>query len=273
MNKDKSELDPKQVFSFVGYQFNLKQGRVRPIPEHWQALQTKIRDLISNRVCPVWKLMSPIGLLTTTETQVHLGRLHMRPIQWHLKNNWRVPETMEKVIPIPKSCHPHLKWWLEENNVLTGQPLQGLCANNMVLIATDNTTVVAYTNKEGGMKSGPLCALLWRILTWCGRKRVTLKARHIPSRLNMIAYKLSRLGQTIQTEWSLNPAEVFKAIWNLWYQPRVDLFATRFKKKLPQFVSPVLDPQTWAVDALSLSWEGLDPYAFPPAAILGKVVE
>ena len=26
-------------------------------------------------------------------------------------------------------------------------------------------------------------------------------------------------------------------------------------------------------DALSLSWENLDPYAFPPAAILGKVVE
>ena len=33
------------------------------------------------------------------------------------------------------------------------------------------------------------------------------------------------------------------------------------------------DPQAWAVDALSLSWEDLDPYAFPPAAILGKVVE
>ena len=38
-------------------------------------------------------------------------------------------------------------------------------------------------------------------------------------------------------------------------------------------VSPVPDPQAWAVDALSLSWENLDPYAFPPAAILGKVVE
>ena len=56
-------------------------------------------------------------------------------------------------------------------------------------------------------------------------------------------------------------------------QTQVDLFATRYNNKLPQFVSPVPDPQAWAVDALSLSWEGLDPYAFPPAAILGKVVE
>ena len=53
------------------------------------------------------------------------------------------------------------------------------------------------------MKSGPLCALLWRILTWCSQRQVTVKARHIPGRLNVIADKLSRLNQTIQTEWSL----------------------------------------------------------------------
>ena len=64
--------------------------------------------------------MSLIGLLTATEKQVHLGRLHVRPIQWHLKNNWRVPE---KVIPILKSLHGHLTWWLEEGNVLQSQPL------------------------------------------------------------------------------------------------------------------------------------------------------
>ena len=34
----------------------------------------------------------------------------MRPIQWHLKNNWRVPESLEKVIPLPGSLHPHLQW-------------------------------------------------------------------------------------------------------------------------------------------------------------------
>ena len=135
-------------------------------------------------------------------------------IEWHLKNNWRVPESLEKVIPIPISLHLHLRWWLQEDNVLQGQPLhplkhvlqiftdaskegwgahlgghnargswsfpesklhinslelkavflalkefQDLCPNNIVLVATDNTTVVAYINKEGSMKSGPLCAL------------------------------------------------------------------------------------------------------------------
>ena len=324
VNKEKSELALKQVFNFVGYQFDLKEGKVRPTTERWQTLTDKIRSILSDPVCPVREFMSLIGLLTATEKQVHLGQLHMRPIQWHLKNNWRVPESLEKVIPVPNSLHPHLRWWLEESNVLLGQPLhplkhalqiftdalrgthldehtargtwsllesklhinhlelkavflalkefQTLCCSKTVLIATNNTTVVAYINKEGGMKSGFLCALLWRILSWCTRQQVTLRARHIPGRLNVIADKLSRLGQTIQTEWSLHP-EVFQAICSRWHQPQVDLFATRFNNKLPQFVSPVSEPHAWAVDELSLSWEDLDLYTFPPAAILGQVVE
>ena len=89
-----------------------------------------------------------------------------------------------------------------------------------------------YQQRGGGMKSGSLCALLWRILSWCTRQQVTLRARHIPGRLNVIADKLSRLGQTIQTEWSLHP-EVFQAVCSRWHQPQVDLFATRFNNKLP----------------------------------------
>ena len=123
VNLEKSELEPKQIFDFVGYQFNLRAGRVRPTPDQWQNLQDKISEILSLPTCPVWQFMSLIGLLTATEKQVHLGRLHMRPIQWHLQNNWRVPESLEKVISIPRSLHPHFQWWLLEDNVLTGQPL------------------------------------------------------------------------------------------------------------------------------------------------------
>ena len=57
----------------------------------------------------------------------------------------------------------------------------------------------------------------------------------------MVADKLSRLGQTIQTEWSLLP-DVFQAICNRWHQPQIDLFATRFNNKLPECVAPVVIP-------------------------------
>ena len=140
VNMEKSELVPKQVFNFVGYQFDLESGQVRPTLDWWQSLQEKILKLLSLPACPVQEFMSLIGLLTTTEKQVHLGRLHIRPIQWHLKNNWRTPESLEKMIPPPRSLHPHLQWWLIEDNVLTGQPLHPI--KHALQIFTD-------TSKEG----------------------------------------------------------------------------------------------------------------------------
>ena len=127
-----------------------------------------------------------------------------------------------------------------------------------------------YQQRGGGMKSGSLCGTLWRILSWCTRNQVTLRAHHIPGQLNVIADSLSRLGQTIQTEWSLHP-EVFQAICSRVAPASSGPVCHQIQQFV--FVSPVPDPKAWAVDALSLSWEGLDPYAFPPAAILGKVVE
>ena len=52
----------KQVFDFVGYQFDLKEGKVRPTLDRRQALKTKTRDLLTGLTCPVWQLMSLIGL-------------------------------------------------------------------------------------------------------------------------------------------------------------------------------------------------------------------
>ena len=177
------------------------------------------------------------------------------------RGSWSVPESKL-----------HINYLELKAVFLALKEFQDLCTDKIVLVATDNTTVVAYINKEGGMKSGPLCALLWRILTWCSQRQVTLKARHIPGRLNVIADKLSRLNQTIQTEWSLLP-DVFQSLCSKWHRPQIDLFATRFNHKLPLFVSPVPDTLALAVDALTLPWEDLDAYAFPPTALLGKVVE
>ena len=82
---EKSELDPKQVFDFVGYHFDLKKGKAKPTLDRWQTLTAKIQELLTGPTCPVQQLMFLIGLLTAIEKQVLQGRLHMRPIQWNLK--------------------------------------------------------------------------------------------------------------------------------------------------------------------------------------------
>ena len=327
VNIEKSELEPKQVFDFVGYQFDLRSGRVRPTPDRWQNLQDKIQALLLSPACPVRQLMSLIGLLTATEKQVHLGRLHMRPIQWHLKNNLentgilgenysptQVSAPSLTMVARGKQCAPRPTFTPNKTcsaNLYrrvkrrVGRSFKRIHGKRVVVGAGKQAahklsgTQSGFPSLKGVPKSlckqdsssgnrqhhscslhkqrrrheiGPLCALLWRILTWCSQRQVTLKARHIPGRLNVIVDKLSRLGQTIQTEWSLLP-EVFQTVCNQWHRPQIDLFATRFNHKLPQFVSPVPDSLAVAVDALTLPWEDLDAYAFPPTAILGKVVE
>ena len=76
------------------------------------------------------------------------------------------------------------------------------CQNQTVLVATDNSTVVAYINKQGGTHSAEMCALLWKIMTWCHHYHITLKARHSPGCLNVMADLLSRSNQVQSTEWS-----------------------------------------------------------------------
>ena len=36
-----------------------------------------------------------IGLLESTEKTVKLGRMHMRPFQWHLKTHWKYPMPLD----------------------------------------------------------------------------------------------------------------------------------------------------------------------------------
>ena len=90
--------------------------------------------------------------------------------------------------------------------------------------------------------------------------------------LNVMAELLSRSNQVQSTEWSLHP-QVFKQICQKWFTPHMDLFATHLNHKLPLYVSPIPDPKAWDIDALNINWTGLSAYAYPPTALLHKVIQ
>ena len=147
---------------------------------------------------PVWsvrQLMSLIGLLTATEKSSPPSSTSYEANTVALEKQLESTGIIRKSDPYFRSLHPHLRWWLEEVNILQGQPLyplkhalqifrdtskegwgahlnehtargtwslpesklhitylelnwvfmalkefQDLCWNNIVLIATDNTT-------------------------------------------------------------------------------------------------------------------------------------
>ena len=74
------------------------------------------------------------------------------------------------------------------------------------------------------------------------------------------------------TEWSLHP-QVFKQIFQKCFSPHIDLFATHWNHKPPLYVSPVPDPKAWDIDAVNINWTSLTAYAYPPTALLHRVIQ
>ena len=125
VNMKKLELTAQQDFNFVSYRFDLLTGRVLPTQDRWLALQRKLQFIKNRDSCTVRQFSQTIhdrSAYSHRETSL-VRSLHMRPIQWHLKRHWHVPESLEKVIPLPKALQPHLDCCLDERNVLRSQAL------------------------------------------------------------------------------------------------------------------------------------------------------
>ena len=142
---------------------------------------------------------------------------------------------------------------------------------SLVRVVSDNSTVVAYLNRQGGTTSGSLSQLAEEVLLSWFHRGVRLTARHLAGVSNVLADALSRQGLVHPTEWTLSLG-VLQPVWDRWGLPLVDLFATQESARLPVFVSPVPDSRALAVDALSISWEAMVVYAFPPFALLPRVL-
>ena len=144
--------------------------------------------------------------------------------------------------------------------------------HSCIMISTDNTMVVSYINKQGGTHSPNICVEVWEILNWCLEHDIVIRVRHIPGKFNILADHLSRLDKPIKTEWALDQT-VANSVFQMLNFPNVDLFATRFNHKLPLYVSPVQDNKALAIDALSMDWNHLHAYAFPPFILIPAVLE
>ena len=88
---------------------------------------------------------------------------------------------------------------------------------------------------------------------------------------NILLEKITLL-QTTYHEWKLNDS-VFVAICKTFFQPDIDLFATRINTQLERFVSWFLDPEAVASDAFSIGWNKFLAYIFPLFSIIQRVLQ
>ena len=152
------------------------------------------------------------------------------------------------------------------------QALKDLVSGQAVRARVDNTTAMFYINKMGGTHSQSLCSLTWDLMHWCKENCVRLKATYLAGVYNLIADMLSRKSKVFPNEWTLCRnvvARIFKDLG----RPHIDLFASSINNRLPTFVSMVEEENSFAVDALALSWEGMFAYAFPPISLIPRVLQ
>ena len=96
------------------------------------------------------------------------------------------------------------------------QSFEQFLKGKTVCLCTDNTMVACSVNKEGGARSTHMGLRTEDMLLWCQSQGISLSARHIPGKLNIIADALSRSQSILHTEWILHEATL-QQVWNMWF--------------------------------------------------------
>lgn len=140
-----------------------------------------------------------------------------------------------------------------------------------ILLRIDNTTAISYVNRMGGVQLKKLSNLAKEIWKWCEERNLWIFASYISSEDNTEADEESRKLQA-NTEFELK-ISAFNRIVKKFGKPDIDLFASRVNAKCKNYVSWKKDPQSIAVDAFTISWEGYYFYAFPPFSLIIRVLQ
>ncbi|XP_057713573.1 uncharacterized protein LOC130929952 [Corythoichthys intestinalis] len=135
-----------------------------------------------------------------------------------------------------------------------------------VLVRSDNAAAVYHINHQGGTRSAHLLEASRRLLVWAAPRLASLRATYLPGQLNRLADSLSR-RRLPPGEWRLHP-EVVCAIWGVFGQAEVDLFASRESAHCPLWFSLGERSSPLGQDALAHPWPRVLLYAFPPLPLI-----
>ncbi len=134
----------------------------------------------------------------------------------------------------PEQCQWHSNR-KEMFAVLAALRDQGQCLRGShVLLQMDNTTLVAYSRKEGGTRSINLLDLTFEVLQLVDSLDIILSAAYLPGRYNGIADRFSR-GKPVP-EWHLRE-DFMELVYDKWGPCEIDLFASTRSAVVSKYVS------------------------------------
>ena len=120
-----------------------------------------------------------------------------------------------------------------------------------IRVMMDSNTVVAYINNMGGIRSNLCHDIAFDIWQWAADQQLCISAAHISESENVLTDKSSRMFER-SSKRKLTES-VFKKIVSTFDKPDIDLFASRTKHQLSNYISWRSDPGAKAVDAFSIN--------------------
>jgi len=123
INIQKSELVPTQDIVYLGIRLRLDLGLMFPSPGRIQKILLVLQKFVQLRSATPRHISSILGLLASISDQVPLNRLSLRPPQYWFLSQWNhSPETLDVLIPLPKTLRRYLARWLHTVNYHKGVP-------------------------------------------------------------------------------------------------------------------------------------------------------
>ncbi|KAI2653724.1 hypothetical protein H4Q32_014052 [Labeo rohita] len=163
--------------------------------------------------------------------------------------------------------------WKDSQWMERGVPLGIVCRRKVVTTDASNMGWGAlydgkpafglWTKAQEGIHINCL-EMLAVCLEWAQLNLCSLRAAHVPGRLNQGADMLSQ-SNVPSGEWMLHPRTVQK-IWEIFGKAEVDLFASEDNFHCPMYYSKDRD-------ALAHDWLNLLLYAFPPTSLIPHVLK
>ena len=183
INVPKCDLTPAQIYQFLGILFDLIRGQARPTQERLDRFQLIAQPFLSNRQMSAAAWQCLLGHMTSLERLIPLARLHMRHLQFCLKEQWTAAsQPPSSLITLSAPARDALLWWMVPGHLLRGISLHA--SPPEVRLFTDASTFGwgAHIDQDqvGGQWSAP----------WLGQHINILETRAVLLALQHFLHRL-----------------------------------------------------------------------------------
>ena len=140
INLPKCALTPSQIYEFIGILFNLIKGSAQPAPHRVNAFLELADSFLTSPLHPAVRWQQLLGHMTSMEKLVPRGRLHMRPLQFCLQEQWNQHwQSPSHMVTMSQDALMALHWWSHRPHLEKSVPLQTSAPD--IQLFTDASTV------------------------------------------------------------------------------------------------------------------------------------